>query len=74
MSAALREACIALARDAGAAILRVYAEEFAVEAKQDRSPVTAADLAAHRILCDGLAALNSPAMVVAVPTEQQICV
>jgi len=63
VSAALRESCIELARLAGAAILRVYAEDFAVEAKQDRSPLTAADMAAHRILCDGLAALQ-PALPV----------
>ena len=56
---ALREGCIALARQAGAAILSVYAQDFAVRAKEDRSPVTAADLAAHRILCDGLARLGS---------------
>ena len=54
----LREACIALAQDAGQAILAVYAQEFAVQSKEDRSPLTAADLAAHRILCDGLARLG----------------
>ena len=55
---ALREAVIALACRAGEAILEVYGQDFAVEAKDDRSPVTAADLAAHHILCDGLAALE----------------
>jgi 3'(2'), 5'-bisphosphate nucleotidase len=55
---ALREACIALARDAGAAIMEVYAQDFDVESKSDASPLTAADMASHRIICAGLAALT----------------
>jgi len=54
---ALREACVALAVDAGAAILEVYAQDFAVEHKDDASPLTQADLAAHRIIVAGLRAL-----------------
>jgi len=46
---------IALAREAGAAILEVYQTDFAVQAKDDRSPLTAADLAAHRVIARGLA-------------------
>ena len=53
----LREACIRLARDAGAAILEVYAQDFSVEHKDDASPLTQADLASHRIIVDGLRAL-----------------
>ena len=53
---ALREACVALAVDAGAAILEVYAQDFAVEHKDDASPLTQADLAAHRIIVAGLRA------------------
>jgi 3'(2'), 5'-bisphosphate nucleotidase len=56
--AAWREPLVALARDAGAAIMRVYAQDFAVETKDDDSPLTAADLAAHRIIVAGLAALT----------------
>ena len=41
--------------DAGAAILAIYDSDFAVEHKDDRSPLTAADLAAHRCIVDGLA-------------------
>lgn len=55
---ALREGVIAVARDAAAEILRVYAGEFAVERKADASPVTAADLAAHRCIVAGLQALT----------------
>ncbi|MBS0194668.1 MAG: 3'(2'),5'-bisphosphate nucleotidase CysQ [Proteobacteria bacterium] len=50
--------CIALARRAGAAIMEIYAQDFDVQAKDDHSPLTAADLASHRIICDGLAALT----------------
>lgn len=57
MHEALLEPCIALALRAGAAILQVYADPFEVERKADASPLTAADLAAHRILVSGLRAL-----------------
>ncbi len=53
------EAAIALVRTAGEAILAVYASEFAVEHKDDRSPLTAADRAAHAVLDRGLADLPS---------------
>lgn len=55
---ALREACIAIARRAGAAIMTVYAREFEVMDKDDRSPLTEADLAAHRIIAEDMAALD----------------
>lgn len=55
---ALREGAIALAHEAADAILAVYEHAFEVEHKSDRSPLTAADLAAHRILVDGLEALT----------------
>jgi 3'(2'), 5'-bisphosphate nucleotidase len=55
---ALRESCIGLAREAGLAIMRIYVQDFAVESKSDNSPLTAADLASHRIICEGLAALT----------------
>ncbi len=38
--------------------MRVYAGEFAVERKDDNSPLTAADLAAHRAIVDGLHVLT----------------
>lgn len=53
-----RERCIAIAREAGDAIMRVYAQDFPVEIKDDNSPLTAADLASHRIIVDGLQALT----------------
>jgi 3'(2'), 5'-bisphosphate nucleotidase len=55
---ALREAVIDLAREAGAAIMEVYRQDFDVEHKDDRSPLTQADLASHRIICEGLRTLT----------------
>jgi len=40
----------------GEAILDVYGTDFDVAAKEDRSPLTEADLRAHRVIVDGLAA------------------
>jgi len=54
---AFLEPVIVLCRRAGDAILEVYAQDFAVEHKDDRSPLTAADRAAHQILVEGLHAL-----------------
>ena len=58
MEAKLREAVIAIARAAGAVIMDVYRQDFAVEHKDDRSPLTQADLAAHRIIVAGLEKLT----------------
>ncbi len=54
----LREQVIDIARDAAAAILEVYEHSFDVAHKSDASPLTAADLAAHRIIDAGLRALG----------------
>ena len=54
----VREGVIAIARGAAAAILRIYDSEFAVQRKDDDSPLTAADLAAHHCIVDGLARLT----------------
>jgi 3'(2'), 5'-bisphosphate nucleotidase len=58
ISQELREGVIALTRDAAAAILGIYDSDFAVQHKDDDSPLTAADLAAHRCIVDGLARLT----------------
>jgi len=44
-----------LALEAGAAIMAVYESDFDVETKDDHSPLTRADLAADKIIVDGLA-------------------
>jgi 3'(2'), 5'-bisphosphate nucleotidase len=48
-----------IARAAGDAIMQIYATEFAVEFKDDRSPLTAADRAAHRLIVDSLRELDT---------------
>jgi len=55
---ALVEGAIAIARAAAAAILQIYDGEFEVERKADASPLTAADMAAHHLILDGLARLT----------------
>lgn len=55
---ALREAVIALAQAAAARILAVYGTAFDVERKDDDSPLTAADLASHHCIVDGLSRLT----------------
>ena len=45
---------VALATDAGERILAVYATDFDVESKDDASPLTQADLAAHHAIVAGL--------------------
>ena len=52
------EPVLQLARDAGAAIMQVYVQDFAVEHKDDQSPLTAADMAAHHLIVAGLQALT----------------
>jgi 3'(2'), 5'-bisphosphate nucleotidase len=48
-----------LARKAGSAILKIYAEmDPAVEYKRDNSPLTQADMASHHVIVDGLAKLT----------------
>ena len=54
----LIEPVVACAERAGDAILKVYATDFDVQAKADESPLTRADLAAHRIIVDGLRELT----------------
>jgi len=58
---ALCQAVIALAHQAGAAIMQVYNGDsacFEVQHKADDSPLTRADLAAHHIIVNGLAQLT----------------
>ena len=59
----LLDAVAGIARDAGRAILDVYATDFAVTLKADRSPLTDADKRAHAIIDAGLRGLH-PALPV----------
>jgi 3'(2'), 5'-bisphosphate nucleotidase len=47
-----------IAIEAGERILDVYESDFAIEHKDDKSPLTAADLAAHKAIVAGLGALT----------------
>ena len=51
------DALIDIADAAGEAILEVYDGNFEVETKADATPLTQADLRAHRVIVDGLHAL-----------------
>jgi 3'(2'), 5'-bisphosphate nucleotidase len=65
-----------LARRAGEAIMAIYREDFDVEVKADHSPLTAADLAAQKVIVAGLAELDPVLPVVSeeashIPWEQR---
>lgn len=49
---------LAIAKDAGAKIMEIYQRDFAVYEKQDTSPLTEADLAAHKCIVAGLEAIS----------------
>ena len=55
---ALLEPVTRLAREAAQKILAIYDSEFAVEEKDDRSPLTEADLASHNAIIAGLEELT----------------
>ena len=55
---ALMPEILSIARAAGKDILDIYDSDFAVEQKDDRSPLTAADLASHKRIVAGLSALT----------------
>jgi 3'(2'), 5'-bisphosphate nucleotidase len=57
-TAALLPQVVEIARRAGESIMAVYADlNPVVKSKPDKSPLTQADLASHRVICDGLSAI-----------------
>ena len=52
------EPLLDIAQAAGRKILEIYATDFQVQQKADHSPLTSADLAAHRIILEGLQKLT----------------
>ncbi|MGL4833189.1 MAG: 3'(2'),5'-bisphosphate nucleotidase CysQ family protein, partial [Shewanella sp.] len=55
----LIDAVISIATDAGIAIRDIYLKgSFERELKSDNTPVTTADLTAHRLICERLSALT----------------
>jgi 3'(2'), 5'-bisphosphate nucleotidase len=60
----LIEPVVSIAAEAGAAILEVYATDFDVAAKDDESPLTRADMAAHRCILRRLGELTPEVPVI----------
>ena len=54
----LMQPVIEISRRAAAAILSIYDSDFDIDRKGDDSPLTAADMAAHRLICAELKALT----------------
>ena len=55
---ALCKQCVEIARDAGQEILNIYDSEYSIEEKEDKSPLTDADLAAHNTIVKQLTELT----------------
>ncbi|MBR0345784.1 MAG: 3'(2'),5'-bisphosphate nucleotidase CysQ [Rudaea sp.] len=68
----LTRGCAAIARVAGRAIMQIYASDFTVERKDDASPLTAADLAAHHAILDGLHVLTPAIPVLSEESAEQV--
>jgi len=62
---ALKGDLIDLARKAGDVIMRIYESDFMHQRKSDHSPVTEADVAAERVIIEGLTRLTPDIIVVA---------
>ncbi|MCZ6888448.1 MAG: 3'(2'),5'-bisphosphate nucleotidase CysQ [Gammaproteobacteria bacterium] len=60
---------IDIVRQASAEILDVYQSDFEVETKQDSSPLTQADLRAHRVIVQGLSDLDSDIPIISEESE-----
>ncbi len=71
--AELIEAASAVTSRAAEAIMAIYARaDHQVQNKDDDSPLTAADLASHRILVDGLSALDSDIPVLSEESDPEV--
>lgn len=60
----MKKALEQLIRQAGAAIMEIYEGDKQVTLKSDDSPLTAADLAAHRIITEGLRELTPDTVII----------
>jgi 3'(2'), 5'-bisphosphate nucleotidase len=54
----LCKSCVGIARDAGRKILEIYNSEFDIEHKDDKSPLTNADMASHHTIVEALSVLT----------------
>ena len=48
------EVIVAIAKDAGDAIMEIYDKDFQIDYKDDKSPLTEADTKSNEIICDAL--------------------
>ena len=62
MLESLLQVAVKAAMEAGKAVLDVYRSDFAVEAKEDKSPLTEADRQSHQIIARHLAATSFPVL------------
>lgn len=58
LSNQLAQQIVAIAKQAGDEIMTIYDKDFAIYEKQDTSPLTEADLAAHKVIVAGLEAVS----------------
>lgn len=72
-NASLLRSVLTIAEEASGAIMQIYGREFAVEHKQDASPLTEADQQAHRLITQRLQALTPdiPVLSEESPAEHQ---
>ncbi len=54
----LCNSCVAIAREAGSKILEIYNSDFDIEHKEDKSPLTNADMASHNTIVKALSTLT----------------
>ena len=67
----LLSSMMAISREAGAAIMNIYSEDdLGVELKDDNSPLTRADLVAHRIIVNGLEKLAPDIPILSEESEE----
>ncbi len=69
MEVKLEAALIEIVKRAGDAILKVYESDFEVTNKADDSPLTQADLAAHRIIVAGLSQISPDIPIISEESE-----
>lgn len=69
LNEALHDELLNIITRSGEAILEVYDSDFAVQNKEDQSPLTQADLAAHAIIVEGLLAATPDIPIISEESE-----
>ncbi len=69
LNEALHDELLNIITRSGEAILEVYGSDFAVQNKEDQSPLTQADLAAHAIIVEGLLAATPDIPIISEESE-----